>query len=90
MASRPENYVLLVEELRLHLRACPICETDLLEYHRLFGGHCYGQFVQTARLTCPDKAVKSLHAVFAREGRADEPVSYEAIRRTTRAARSRP
>lgn len=54
--------------------------TDLLECHRLFGGQLLGQFVQTARLTCPDKAVKSLHAVFAREGRADEPVSYEAIR----------
>lgn len=51
-----------------------------LEYHRLFGGQLLGQFIQAARLTCPDKAVKSLHAVFAREGRADEPVSYEAIR----------
>ena len=51
-----------------------------LEYHRLFGGQLLGQFIQTARLVCPDKAVKSLHAVFAREGRADEPVSYEAIR----------
>ena len=29
---------------------------------------------------CPDKAVKSLHTVFAREGRADEPVFYEAVR----------
>ena len=51
-----------------------------LEYHRLFGGQLLGQFIQAARLVCPDKAVKSLHAVFAREGRADEPVSYEAIR----------
>ena len=51
-----------------------------LEYHRLFGGQLLGQFIQAARLVCPDKAVKSLHAVFAREGRADEPVFYEAIR----------
>lgn len=51
-----------------------------LEYHRLFGGQLLGQFIQAARLTCSDKSVKSLHAVFAREGRADEPVSYEAIR----------
>lgn len=51
-----------------------------LEYHRLFGGQILGQLVQIAGLTCPDKAVKSLHAVFAREGRADEPVSYQATR----------
>jgi hypothetical protein len=25
MASRPENYVLLIEELRLHSRMCPTC-----------------------------------------------------------------
>ena len=29
---------------------------------------------------CPDKTIKSLHTVFAREGRADEPVAFEAIR----------
>ncbi len=51
-----------------------------LEYHRLFGGQLLGQFLAAGRLACPDKAVKSLHAVFAREGRADAPVSYEAIR----------
>ena len=51
-----------------------------LEYHRLFGGQLLGQLIQAARLTCPGKAVKSLHTVFAREGRADEPVTYEAIR----------
>lgn len=48
-----------------------------LEYHRLFGGQLLGQLIQSARLVCPDKAVKSLHTVFAREGRADEPVTYE-------------
>ena len=46
----------------------------------MFGGQLLGQFVRAASLTCPDKAVKSLHAVFAREGRAAEPVRY----RTTR------
>jgi acyl-CoA thioesterase-2 len=51
-----------------------------LEYHRVFGGQLLGQFIQIARLTCPDKAVKSQHAVFAREGRADEPIRYQATR----------
>lgn len=51
-----------------------------LEYHRLFGGQLLGQFVRAAQLTSPDKAIKSLHAVFAREGRADEPVRYEITR----------
>lgn len=48
-----------------------------LEYHRLFGGQLLGQFVRAASLACPDKTIKSLHAVFAREGRADEPVHYQ-------------
>jgi acyl-CoA thioesterase len=47
-----------------------------LEYHRLFGGQLLAQFLAAAGLTCPDKSVKSLHAVFAREGHADEPVRY--------------
>ncbi|MFD1814576.1 acyl-CoA thioesterase [Rhodococcus gannanensis] len=51
-----------------------------LEYHRLFGGQILGQLVRAAALTCPDKALKSLHTTFPREGRADEPVRYEAIR----------
>lgn len=51
-----------------------------LEYHRLFGGQLLGQFIQAARLMCPEKAVKSVHTVFAREGRADGPVFYEAVR----------
>jgi acyl-CoA thioesterase-2 len=51
-----------------------------LEYHRLFGGQILGQLIQIARLSCPDKAIKSLHTVFAKEGRADEPVTYEATR----------
>lgn len=50
-----------------------------LEYHRVFGGQLLGQLIQAALLACPDKAVKSLHTVFAREGRADAPVTFEAI-----------
>lgn len=48
-----------------------------LEYHRIFGGQILGQFIRAASLTCPEKTVKSLHAVFAREGQADAPVRYE-------------
>jgi acyl-CoA thioesterase II len=51
-----------------------------LEYHRLFGGQLLGQFLRAAALTCPGKAVKSLHALFPREGTADEPVRYEVSR----------
>jgi acyl-CoA thioesterase-2 len=51
-----------------------------LDYHRVFGGQLLGQFVRAASLACPDKTVKSLHAVFAREGRAAEPVRYQATR----------
>jgi len=68
---------------------CPATATDptvfegrnqQLEYHRVFGGQLLGQLIQAAGLICPDKAVKSLHAVFPREGRADEPVTFAAIR----------
>ncbi len=51
-----------------------------LEYHRIFGGQILAQFIRAASLTCPDKTVKSLHTVFAREGRAGEAVHYEATR----------
>jgi acyl-CoA thioesterase-2 len=51
-----------------------------LEYHRVFGGQLLAQFIRIASTICPDKAVKSQHAVFAREGRADEPIRYEATR----------
>ncbi|AGB24779.1 acyl-CoA thioesterase [Mycobacterium sp. JS623] len=51
-----------------------------LEYHRVFGGQLLGQFIQIASAICPDKSVKSQHAVFAREGRADEPIHYLATR----------
>jgi acyl-CoA thioesterase-2 len=49
-----------------------------LEYHRVFGGQLLAQFLRIGALTCPDKAIKSQHAVFTREGRADEPIRYEA------------
>jgi acyl-CoA thioesterase-2 len=49
-----------------------------LEYRRVFGGQLLGQFLRIASLMCPDKAVKSQHAVFAKEGRADEPIRYDA------------
>ena len=48
-----------------------------LEYHRVFGGQLLAQFVRAAALVCPEKTIKSLHAVFPREGRADEPVEYD-------------
>jgi acyl-CoA thioesterase-2 len=51
-----------------------------LSYHRLFGGQLLAQFVRAAALSCPDKAVKSLHVVFARAGRTDEPVRYDVTR----------
>jgi acyl-CoA thioesterase len=38
-----------------------------LKYHRVFGGQLVGQLIRAASLTCPDKSVKSLHALFARE-----------------------
>jgi acyl-CoA thioesterase-2 len=51
-----------------------------LQYHRVFGGQLLGQFIGAAQLTCPDKTVKSLHAVFARESQAAEPVRYQSTR----------
>ncbi|WP_105967989.1 acyl-CoA thioesterase [Streptomyces geranii] len=51
-----------------------------LGYHRLFGGQLLAQFVRAASLACPDKRVKSVHALFARAGRTDEPVRYEVTR----------
>lgn len=48
-----------------------------LGYPRLFGGQLLAQFARAASLTCPDKAVKSLHVLFPRQGRPEEPVRYE-------------
>jgi acyl-CoA thioesterase len=51
-----------------------------LEYHRVFGGQLLAQFTAIASLTYPDKTAKPQHAVFAQEGRADEPIRCEATR----------
>ncbi|WP_210588522.1 acyl-CoA thioesterase II [Streptomyces sp. GESEQ-35] len=51
-----------------------------LGYHRLFGGQLLAQSLRAAELACPDKPVKSLHALFPRAGRPDEPVRYEVER----------
>jgi acyl-CoA thioesterase-2 len=51
-----------------------------LSYHRVFGGQVLAQVVRAAGGACPDKTVKSLHAVFARAGRTDEPIRYEVTR----------
>lgn len=48
-----------------------------LSYSRLFGGQILGQFARAAGRTCPDKTIKSLHTLFAKEGRYTEPVRYE-------------
>ena len=60
-----------------------------LEYHRVFGGQLLGQFIQIASAICPDKAVKSQHAVFAREGRADEGTQalFAIVQKTSNARR---
>ncbi|MFI5720386.1 acyl-CoA thioesterase [Nocardia sp. NPDC051750] len=47
-----------------------------LEYHRLFGGQLLAQFLRAATFACPDKTVKSVHVIFAREGKSDAPVYY--------------
>lgn len=51
-----------------------------LTYHRLFGGQLLAQFVRAAAAVCPDKTVKSLHALFPRAGRSDDPVRYDVER----------
>lgn len=48
-----------------------------LSYHRVFGGQILAQCARAAELTCPAKAVKSLHVLFPRAGRTDEPIRYE-------------
>lgn len=69
----------------LDLRAQPDTPSPAFEgpnqhiaYHRLFGGQLLAQFVRAAQLVSPDKTVKSLHVLFPRAGRTDEPVRYEA------------
>src|SRR5690606_11320963 len=47
-----------------------------LPYHRVFGGQILGQVVRAAALSFPGKQLKSLHALFPREGRSEEPIRY--------------
>lgn len=47
-----------------------------LNYHRVFGGQLLAQFLRIASLTYPDKAIKSQHAVFTTQGRAEEPITF--------------
>ncbi|MBH0776569.1 acyl-CoA thioesterase [Nocardia bovistercoris] len=51
-----------------------------IEHYRLFGGQLLGQFVMAAGRACPGKVVKSLHVLFANEGKSDTPVYYIAQR----------
>lgn len=51
-----------------------------LAYHRVFGGQILGQFVRAAAASFPGKQVKSLHALFPREGRSEEPIRYRVRR----------
>lgn len=51
-----------------------------LTYHRLFGGQLLAQMARAAELACPSKSLKSLHVLFPRAGRTDEPVHYEVER----------
>lgn len=45
-------------------------------YHRVFGGQILAQVVTAAAAASPDKAIKSLHILFPREGNAAEPMQY--------------
>jgi acyl-CoA thioesterase len=45
----------------------------------VFGGQLLAQFIRAASANCPDKTVKSVHAVFAKEGRADDPVRGDVL-----------
>lgn len=73
----------LLECLKLNVGDCDTrftARNQQLEYHRIFGGQLLAQFIRAASITSPDKTVKSLHTVFPREGRADEPITYDVIR----------
>lgn len=47
-----------------------------LEYHRIFGGQLLAQLLAAAAASAPDKEVKSVHAIFCREGDGDRGVRY--------------
>ncbi|NEB02821.1 acyl-CoA thioesterase II [Streptomyces sp. SID13726] len=70
-------------DLRAHPADTPLTyegRNQRLGYHRLFGGQLLAQFARAAHLVCPDKTVKSLHALFARAGHPEEAVRYEVER----------
>lgn len=45
-------------------------------YHRVFGGQILAQVLVAAAAAAPDKAVKSLHVLFPREGDTAKPMRY--------------
>jgi len=45
-------------------------------YHRVFGGQILAQVITAAAQASPDKAVKSLHILFPREGDTAKPMRY--------------
>lgn len=45
-------------------------------YHRVFGGQILAQALCAAATTTPDKAVKSMHVLFPREGDAGKQMQY--------------
>jgi acyl-CoA thioesterase II len=45
-------------------------------YHRVFGGQILAQVVAAAAAASPDKAVKSVHVLFPREGDTSKPMRY--------------
>ncbi|MGW6425557.1 acyl-CoA thioesterase [Nocardia sp. NPDC055053] len=47
-----------------------------LPHRRLFGGQLLAQFARAAHVYAPDRSIKSLHVLFTREGRTDDPVTY--------------
>jgi acyl-CoA thioesterase-2 len=45
-------------------------------YHRVFGGQILAQVVAAAAAASPEKAVKSVHVLFPREGDTSKPMRY--------------
>ena len=45
-------------------------------YHRVFGGQILAQVLTAAAMASPEKSVKSLHALFPREGDTAVPMRY--------------
>ena len=46
-------------------------------YHRVFGGQILAQVVAAAAAASPEKAVKSIHVLFPREGDTSKPMRYQ-------------